>query len=187
MKCPLPFHRSACSLTHTLTNRQWPEFAARLLCNTPADKTPLVAKERTDTVPIPLPFALSLSLSHAFFPSLCLICKVPTLLKLPLDNVNAHIRVGQPVSRWPNSLITLLSFSFFPGVSVNGQWSVVLEQAIERKTSSLFICTDDCVLDVVISFRFQLLLLIGWARHLPVFISCLTRLFHVNTSPWNGN
>ncbi len=132
MKCPLPFHSSTCSLTHTLTNRQWPEFAARLLCNTPADKTPLVATERTLFPSPSLSHSLSLFLM-LFFPSLCLICTVPTLLKLPPNNVNAHIRVGQPVSRRPNSLFTLLSFSFFPGVSVNGQWSVVLERAFEGK------------------------------------------------------
>lgn len=129
MKCPLLFQRSVCSHTHT--NRQWPEFAARLLCNTPADKTPLVAKERT-LFPSPS-LSHSLCLSHAFFSSLCLICTVPTLLKVSLNNVNAHIHVGQPVSWRPILLFTLLSLSFFPGVSVNGQWSVVLEQAIEGK------------------------------------------------------
>lgn len=182
--CPLLIQRSVCSHTHT--NRQWPEFAARLLCNTPADKTPLVAKERT-LFPSPLPFALSLSFTCFFFSSLCLICTVPTLLEGTSEQCERTHTCG-PAGLLTTHLALHASFSLFLSRRVCERTVKRSSRtSYRRKTSSLFICTDDCVLDVVISFRFQLLLLICWARHLPVFISCLTRLFHVNTSPWNGN
>lgn len=183
MKCPLLFQRSVCSHTHT--NREWPEFAARLLCNTPADKTPLVAKERT-LFPSPS-LSHSLCLSHAFF-------------FFSLSNLySSHPSEGTseqcerthtcgPAGLLTTHLALHASFSLFLSRRVCERTVKRSSRtSYRRKTSSLFICTDDCVLDVVISFRFQLLLLICWAHHLPVFISCLTRPFHVNTSPWNGN
>lgn len=167
-------------------------FCFPLLCDAPADETPP-----------------NWTRQSGFYPIL--------LVLLPLSHRRLKNFHPAETTTWHSSLLCTQSGSYLLMTSLlhcySAAWctppffwlishclvfTLSACQLVDRETrslrgeryqgaSGLFVCADDCVLYVVISFCFQLLLLICRACCLPVFISCLTWPSCVNTSRWNGN